>query len=104
VLGKHRNQAGIPGLGQQLRILAGNQHDPLRAGQGEAQMLEGGFVENQNAILGRIRPGNRFDTPRATAAQCFAKGGPVCAVGKRELNYVQHGGLHASTPEGYFAS
>jgi hypothetical protein len=42
--------------------------------QGEAQMFEGGLVENQNAILSRIRPGNRFDAPCATAAQCFAKG------------------------------
>jgi len=61
-------------LGQQLRILAGNQHDPLGMTQGEAQMFEGGLVENQNAILSRIRPGNRFDAPCATAAQCFAKG------------------------------
>jgi len=73
--------------------------------EGEAQMLEGGLIEDQHAILRRIRPGYRFDVPRAAAAQRIVQRGRVGGVSERELDCMQHGGIRTPTlPKGYFFS
>ena len=58
--GDHRNDPRFPCLGQQLRILAGDQHHPLRIRQGKRQPPECRFVQDQDAMLRRVRTTRRI--------------------------------------------
>jgi len=96
------NDAGIPGLGQNLRFLRADQYDPLGVGKRQGKPGERRPVQHQNTVLRRIRPLDRFDMPCATMCQRLPNSHPINRIGDRKLDCLHNGA--GPTHIGYFFS
>lgn len=68
LLGDNGNDAGFPSLSKELRILqvvAGDQDNPFRVGEGEGQPPERLFVQDHHTMLREVGAIDGLDVPGA---------------------------------------
>jgi hypothetical protein len=82
-----------------LRIVPGNQDDPLGVWEWDWQKVQPIRIDHDDAFLERIRHVHATNLPDASAFQRVAQGGCVRRIGERKLNTLHHPGLLAGADD-----
>lgn len=85
-----RYDAGLPSVGQQFRLLAGDQHHSLRILQRLGESREREFVQDEDASLIRAWTIQTLHAPRPTPGQCVPQAPGENGISDRKPNRSHH--------------